>query len=195
MANQYKVGDKVLVVNNTCSHFAEIGEILTLHSCIGEIRGRTAWRSNEHGGYIVEQDIKPFHNYNKIVITTDGKTTTAKLYENNKVIKTATANCSPEDEFDFKVGAELAVNRLISKPCGTVKAPQYYNGKVVCIKNTLHDDEFTIGKVYEIKDGKFTDNYGTERPAADAKVKTLDDLKNDEYFKKWFYKFIPFVEN
>lgn len=52
----------------------------------------------------------------KIVITTDGKTTTAtKYYSDNGVpMKTvATARCAPEDEFDFNVGAELAMKRLM----------------------------------------------------------------------------------
>jgi hypothetical protein len=48
----------------------------------------------------------------KIVITTDGKITTAKLYENGKVVKTAESKCCPEDTFDFNVGAKLAVERL-----------------------------------------------------------------------------------
>jgi hypothetical protein len=54
-------------------------------------------------------------NAPKIVITTDGKITTAKMYENGKVVKTAEAKCCPEDTFDFNVGAKLAVDRLIGK--------------------------------------------------------------------------------
>lgn len=49
----------------------------------------------------------------KIVITTDGKETLARLYEDNKVVKSATAKCSPEDIFDFKIGADLAYERLM----------------------------------------------------------------------------------
>ena len=48
----------------------------------------------------------------KIVITTDGKTTTAKLYDGKKIIETAEAKCSPSDKFDFAIGAKLAVERL-----------------------------------------------------------------------------------
>ena len=49
----------------------------------------------------------------KIVITHDGKTTLARLYEDNKVVKSATAKCSPDDTFDFETGAKLAFERLI----------------------------------------------------------------------------------
>lgn len=48
----------------------------------------------------------------KIVITTDGKETLARLYEGKKVIKTATAKCSRDDVFDFNAGARLAFERL-----------------------------------------------------------------------------------
>ena len=48
----------------------------------------------------------------KIVITSDGKTTLARLYQNNSVVKTAEAKCSPEDEFDFNLGATIALSRL-----------------------------------------------------------------------------------
>lgn len=48
----------------------------------------------------------------KIVITTDGKTASAKLYEDNKFVKEGIAKCDPRDEFDFMVGAKLAVERL-----------------------------------------------------------------------------------
>ncbi len=52
----------------------------------------------------------------KIVITTNGKETLARLYEGNKVIKTATAKCSPDDTFCFEIGARTAFDRLIESP-------------------------------------------------------------------------------
>lgn len=48
----------------------------------------------------------------KIVITHDGKTTLARLYDNNKVVKSAEAKCDPRDEFNFAAGAKLAFERL-----------------------------------------------------------------------------------
>lgn len=51
----------------------------------------------------------------KIVITTDGTETHARLYEENKLVKTATAKCSPEDTFDFADGARIAFNRLFEE--------------------------------------------------------------------------------
>jgi len=49
----------------------------------------------------------------KIVITADGRVTTARLIVGKRTIKTATATCSPSDEFSFETGARLAFDRLV----------------------------------------------------------------------------------
>ena len=82
----------------------------------------------------------------KIVITTDGKETLARLYEGNKVIKSATAKCNPEDTFDFKVGAKLAFDRLMGEAV-KVAEPKYFKGKAVCIKSSSRN--LTVGKIYD----------------------------------------------
>lgn len=51
-------------------------------------------------------------NDQKIVITHDGKITTAKLFDGKQLVKTATAKCNPSDEFNFNVGASIALERL-----------------------------------------------------------------------------------
>ena len=80
---------------------------------------------------------------NKIVITTDGTETLARLYDGNKVIKTTTAKCSPDDNFSFETGAKIAFERLIDY---AEKEPKYFNGKVVCVNKYAG---FTVGKIYK----------------------------------------------
>lgn len=48
----------------------------------------------------------------KIVITNDGKTTTATLYSNGKKSGVGTAICHDDDKFDVYAGAKLALDRL-----------------------------------------------------------------------------------
>ena len=74
----------------------------------------------------------------KIVITTDGKTTLARLYEEEKVVKSAEAHCSPDDKFDFSVGANLAMERLTGKPAVIVSTeiPKEITDKLNTIKAT-----------------------------------------------------------
>lgn len=196
--------------------------------------------NGDDNGYAVFAECFDLVNYPKIVITTDGTITTAKLYdENGKCTKTAEAKCNHKvDTFDFNEGAKLAFDRLTSKysvgtkveviantclhtyPIGAVLTikncrgeydveegvtyitdndikpyvePKYYNGKVVCISSG-GSSWFTEGKVYEIKNGKFKDNFGEIRPTTSNRITCVEDLNNG-YFSAWFYKFIPFVED
>lgn len=66
-------------------------------------------------GEINDKAEKEARKTNKsIIINTDGyKVVTATLYgENGEQLRKETAKCSPEDVFDFEVGAKLAVERL-----------------------------------------------------------------------------------
>ena len=70
------------------------------------------------------------YDYNKIVITTDGNKTLARLYENNEVVRTAEAKCSP----NFETGAKLAFERLMKKRDGFVPYLRTSNAGVFCGK-------------------------------------------------------------
>lgn len=124
----FKIGDRVRVIKT--DDFAKVGMVGTIktedeyskvcgvefdtefkggHSCRGLTRaGHGQWVDHE-----CLELIKP--KTEKIVITHDGKTTLARLYEDNKVVKSAEAKCSPDDEFDFPIGARLAFERLIEE--------------------------------------------------------------------------------
>lgn len=88
----------------------------------GRIKNDNGFEYTERGGEDAIEWLSGWYKFerveghHKIVITTDGKTTTALLFEGKKMIRKAEAKCSPEDEFDFMVGAELAMERLNPKP-------------------------------------------------------------------------------
>jgi len=50
-----------------------------------------------------------------IIIYTQGNKTIAILKEGKKEVKRAEAKCNPEDTFDFGIGANLAIDRLLSR--------------------------------------------------------------------------------
>lgn len=82
------------------------------HGCSGACkRGYGQWVAGDD--FEVITDSKPATE--KIVITHDGKTTTAKLYDGKEITKTAEAKCSPDDKFDFAAGAKLAFERLMDE--------------------------------------------------------------------------------
>lgn len=190
--------------------------------------------------------------YDKIVITTDGKETLARIYRGGKVIKTSNAVCSPDDTFDFQTGAKMAFQRLMDekpepkkfkagdkvrirqwddmrkeygvdyagsiecvysfissmKPlCGEVftisrieghrvffkennkwlystdmiepvgaEEPTYYNGKVVCVKSPY--SWFTVGKIYEVKDGIITTDTGSKYPKLGEPYKDFGEIRH-----------------
>ncbi len=265
---KYKVGDKVRIIekwvdgccqNNEGRMDKWLGKVMTIkqvergHYFMVEDqkdRGYYGWAWNDNC-------IAGLANNHKIVITSDGKETLAHLYEGNKVIKSATAKCSPDDTFDFNFGATLAFERLMNEeekpmtfreklekehpedvgeryvggcrgcPHGygyekehnkafcnrkdvTVEVrcrecwdrvipeqkaekkekpkkeePKYYNGKVVCVQS--ENDDYTVGKIYEFKDGTLVDDQGDVRYKGCLRVKHPSEIVN-------LYKFIPYVE-
>lgn len=112
---KFKVGDKVIAKRNTPYNITTNGwkGVVTIVHDNGYIRVLGDCSGNDF-----EVDVEPKYFdldtkcNQKIVITTDGKTTTARLFDGNNVIKTAKAKCSPDDEFDFNTGASIAFSRL-----------------------------------------------------------------------------------
>ena len=168
---RFKVGDRVRVVREGYSHCVKVGMtgliVVKTGKCFG-VRFDNAFADghsldgrckNGHGQWLIGEDLELIGDNHKIVITSDGKTTLARLYEGKKVVKHAQAKCSPDDEFDFTKGAKIAFERLIGdKPEGKTK---YYSGKVICVESDC--DWWTAGKVYEIVNGKVFDDECTER--------------------------------
>ena len=120
---KFKVGDKVEIldgskIKNYTGGFSlfmsdYIGDIMEIAEINTMYEGRTAYRMTETEYRWDERGLKLVTDNNKkIVITTDGKTTIAKLYDGKNVVKTAEAKCCSTDKFDFNTGALIAFGRL-----------------------------------------------------------------------------------
>jgi hypothetical protein len=83
----------------------------------------------------------------KIVITSDGKTVMARLFNGKELVKKAEAKCSHDDKFDFMVGAELAMERLTDKKPAKPANPFKVGDYVRVTGNTDHYHCFPIGSV------------------------------------------------
>lgn len=118
-----------------------------------------------------DEMLEPILN-EKIVITSDGVTTTARKYDGKKIVKEAKAVCSKDDTFNFDVGAKLAMERLMAED-----KPKLYNGKVVCIEVPNQQRGFTKGKIYRFAEGFVLDDDNEARPATGIPVKSFEDLK------------------
>lgn len=165
--SKYKVGDKVKV-RSDLNFDTTYGDMYFLRD-MGKYRGKTVvidrifeeyygiegyremfWTDEMFEGLAVEN--------NKIVITHDGKTTTATLYREDGSKEVATAKCCPEDTFDFNVGAKLAMERLMKKVipitvCGFKVGDRVnyngVNGTIICISDDYEITEGCIGVEFD----------------------------------------------
>lgn len=192
-----KIGDKatVIYIDYDNSFIAEFDREIDGHS--GDGRGKDkhcCWIFLYRKFVIIDEN----HTEHKIVITADGNVTLARLYYDKTVIKSATAKCSPDDKFDFATGAKIAFARLIGEEkAEQEKKPQYYNGKVVCVR-TGHS-WWTVGKVYNVVDGVITADDGDQYPKCGEKpYKDAEDIRHagslDTMRHNLTNEFIPLVE-
>lgn len=117
-----------------------------------------------------------------IVITSDGVTTTATRRIGKAIQAIATAKCNPGDTFDFEEGARIAFERLCGrdpfpeKPENTA-TPEAYNGRMICVKSQC--PWWTVGKIYEVVDGRITADNGDVYPPRDrAPYRDAEDAKH-----------------
>ena len=124
---KFKVGDRVRVTKENLTHGAKVGMtgliVVKTGKCFG-VRFDNAFADghsldgrckNGYGQWMLGEDLELIGDNHKIVITSDGKTTLARLYEGKKVVKSAEAYCSPDDEFNFIRGARIAFERLMEE--------------------------------------------------------------------------------
>ena len=201
---KFKVGDRVRVITDCIGNRKVIGKIGTVrkifeqthavgvefdeyidgHDIDGDFKYGYCWNFYEY-------EVEPIHNSNKIVITTDGKTTTAKMYDGKKLVNSAKAICSPDDEFDFNIGAAIALERLTGYVYGQLEntlEEEFYTGKVVCVSSGCYGTAFTVGKIYEITEGELK----AESCAYLTEIKKVSEI--NEHFKREGVKFLEIVE-
>lgn len=111
---KFKIGDRIIAKKNAPYEITTNG----WKGVVVELYGNTIRVTDATGGIGFTVDPKYF-NLNttttdqKIVITTDGTTTTAKMYHGKTVVKAAESKCNPDDRFDFETGVKLVFNRLL----------------------------------------------------------------------------------
>ena len=93
-----------------------------------------------------------------------------------------TAKCSPDDQFDLYIGFELALRRALGAEKKEPEKPKYYNGKMVCVENGGFK-WWTVGKIYEYKDGIVTADDGEKYPRNNCEpYKDAEDAKHPGSF-------------
>lgn len=117
--SKFKVGDRVIGNSEGRYSITKKGWIGTVTEVCGNciyVHGPGAF--SEKGFAVLAKYFDlcaPAEVEQKIVVTTDGKTTTARLFNGKKCVKTAEAKLSKTDTFSFEAGAALAVDRLLGR--------------------------------------------------------------------------------
>ena len=134
-----------------CGFGNKQNEYLT-YSSAGSHKGE-GWRTVPFSEFQREETIG--------VIKRNGNTITVHMGDLH-----GTAKCSPDDQFDLYTGCELALRKALGSEKKEPKEPEkpkYYNGKMVCVENGRYD-WWTVGKIYEYKDGVVTADDGDKYP-------------------------------
>ena len=123
LANKFNVGERYMVDYPEASEDGNIIEITGIgkgHTIYyktikGKVDGYRNFDETSEFAHCLVPITEQSDSTKKIVITTDGKTTTAKMYCGKSCIKVSESRCCPSDAFDFQTGAEIAFNRLFEK--------------------------------------------------------------------------------
>lgn len=168
-APKYKVGDRVIIEKSNI-------ETITHHKgLVGVIE--KVWNTPDGHDYWVLPEKKGVGAAwcrvrclapSKIVVTTDGKTTTARLFSGKELVKTATAKCSPQDAFVFETGAAIALDRLLDREeKAEPEAPKF-------TKADLKDGMFC-----RLSDGSWFVIVGNRAVCSDGYWMPMADLRED----------------
>lgn len=175
---KFKVGDRIELISNihfTHACIGDKGKVVSAnynivgdssygvhmdikrpfyHSCHGKAAdgyGQYLW-----GSCLKLVEEKPTREF-KLIITSSGDTTTAKLIHGKDINKEATVTRCNKDEYSEKAAVE-AVTKKIFGEGEEEKNDNLFNGKAVLISGEHMD--FTKGKIYEFKNGNCVDDRG-----------------------------------
>lgn len=101
----------------------------------------------------------------KIVITKDGDNAVlCRGYGKNNFVVMSRSYCSPDDIFDFNIGAKLAFDRLYEGYDMTPKPKRKaYNGKIF-VRCGSECNSLKNNHVYDVKNGVIRDKVGNALP-------------------------------
>lgn len=176
---KYKIGDRVIVVNN-CGTFAEKGECGTIvsterigvfdyavrmdkarevyHDCCGKTKNHYGqWLNDVNIELICSRAPKNAEHEFKLIITSKGDLTTAKLLHGKECIE-STVRRYHKDKYSEKDAVKYVLRKLFVAEETNEHKDKYFTGKVVADNDGFYDIgkmSHTIlkGHIYNINEG------------------------------------------
>ena len=133
---KYKVGDRVRIVSKMPDGYACSGDVREFLGETGTVKRVSDYLVTTYQFEEIYTDYHGFKYYPafseewiagfatpkqkkesglRVVIRFDGNVTTARMIRGGTVVKTATARCSPKDQYSHLEGARVAMERLFTK--------------------------------------------------------------------------------
>lgn len=131
----------------------ELDRPISHHNCEGRTKYGCGW-------WVAETDIELIKTVEpefKLIITSKGDTTTAKLIHGKHVAKEATVTRYSKDEYSEKAAVEAVTKKIFGED---EKKEELFNGKVVCLMDLTYIPKYTKGRVYEFVNGNCKDDCG-----------------------------------
>lgn len=154
----------------------ELDRPISYHNCGGRTKYNCGWWVAERNIELIKTAEPEF----KLIITSSGDTTTAKLIHGKDVAKEATVTRYSKDEYSEKAAVEAVTKKIFGED---EKKEELFNGKVVCLMDLTYIPKYTKGRVYEFVNGNCKDDYGN---VINFRY-TLEEVEKS----KWF---LPIVE-
>lgn len=114
------------------------------------------------GSWFISDEVIEAEINQTLVIYKNGTDTIGILKKGGKEIKRAVAKLHPNDTYSFVTGSEIILSRILGKE---PEKETLYNGKVVCLSNDRNPNYYTVGKIYQFKDGFMVDDEGEKMPS------------------------------
>lgn len=197
---EFKVGDRVKVVREEPFESHILGKVGTVKKYCHENKNLVAVVFDDnvnghnllgickygHGWFCKVENLERItNNKDKIVITSDGKKVTAKLYNDKELIKSAEAKCCPDDKFNFEFGATLAMGRLFEHESDSDKVKPKE-----LLKNGMFGKHKNFGW-FVVVDNKFIYFDGGHSGVGDYN----DDLTSKYFPKKDYVEILVYAPN
>ncbi len=204
--SKFKIGDRVRVINclkgyslykdfiekygkNYISKWnagqipknSDIGRVVAVGKHLNSVDEMAIVEINNNVFIMSFDGIEKIKENSTIVIHTKGNETIATLKQGKEVIKTAKARCNPKDEFNFKIGAKLAFDRLLGNDAIEVKLHMDTGVLRNAIKNLSESLAKALGNLVNKPSINVVKQ---EKYEVGDKVKVREDLKLYQHYGK-----------